>query len=391
MVLTKTSQENKVVQLLSDLISIESVNPIFDKQSKGEGDISDFIENYCTRLGLRVSRQEVLPGRDNVLIELCVPGATRTLLFESHMDTVALEPAGKEALKPKLIDRKLYGRGACDDKGSLASMMLAMESLVERQRELKVNVTLLASVDEEYKFRGILAFINKKIPIQGAVVGEPTRLRPVIAHTGVIRWRLSTKGRSAHGSCPEKGENAILQMAKVLRALDKFQLSLKSHTHPLVGNPTINVGKIWGGVGVNCVPDNCFIEVERRLIPGEKGILAQREITDLLTNLCVNNPELNIENEKPFVTTPTLSTPHDSLIVKAVKKSCNAIQIDNKLTGVRYGSDASKLWAFGKIPSVVLGPGSISQAHSCEEYVSIDQLVTAIQVYVHTALYFSDQ
>ena len=152
----RNTQEDKAVQLLSDLIAIESVNPIFDPKSDAEAAVANFVEDYCRRLGLDVSKQSVLPGRENVLAELRVPGAKRTLLFESHMDTVALEPMNERALKPEVVDGRLYGRGACDDKGSLAAMMLAMESLVERRRELKVNVMLLGAVDEEYKYRGVM-------------------------------------------------------------------------------------------------------------------------------------------------------------------------------------------------------------------------------------------
>ena len=389
MVSATNTQQDKAVRLLSDLIAIESVNPIFDARSEAEAAVANFVEDYCRRLGLDVSRQSVLPGRENVLIELRVPGAKQTLLLESHMDTVALEPMGDKALKPDVLDGRLYGRGACDDKGSLAAMMLAMEILVQRRRELRVNVMLLAAVDEEYKFRGVLAFIDKKIPVQGAVVGEPTSLRVVVAHTGVVRWRLSTIGRSTHGSCPEKGENAILQMAQVLQALDKLQPLLKARVHPLVGSPTFNVGRIWGGIGVNFVPDRCTIEVERRLIPGEEHAAVLEEVKDLLKDLCADNPGIKLEHEEPFVTTPTLSTPPDSSIVEAARDACRTMEVDDSLAGVRYGSDASKLWTFGGVPTVVLGPGAIAQAHSGEEYVPIGELVTAAQLYVGTALSFS--
>ena len=385
----RSTEEDKTVQLLSDLIAIESVNPIFDAQSGAEAAIANFVEDYCRRLGLDVSRQSVLPGRENVLAELRVAGAKQTLLLESHMDTVALEPMGEKALKPEVLDGRLYGRGACDDKGSLAAMMLAMESLVERRGELKVNVMFLGAVDEEYKYRGVLAFIDEKIPVQGAVVGEPTSLRVVVAHTGVVRWRLSTIGRATHGSCPEKGKNAILQMAKVVQALDEIQPLLKARVHPLVGNPTFNVGRIWGGIGVNFVPDQCTIEVERRLIPGEEHAAVLEEVDNLLKDLCANHPEIKLEQEEPYVSTPTLSTPPDSSIVEAAREACRAMEVDDSLAGVRYGSDASKLWTFGGVPCVVLGPGAIAHAHSAEEHVPIDELVTAAQLYESTALAFS--
>ena len=113
------------------------------------------------------------------------------------------------------------------------------------------------------------------------------------------------------------------------------------------------------------------------------------EVDDLLKDLCADNPEIKLEHEEPFMTSPTLSTPPDSSIVEAARDACRTTDVDDSLAGVRYGSDASKLWTFGGVPSVVLGPGAIAQAHSGEEYVPIAELVTAAQLYLGTALNFS--
>ena len=376
----------RVVQLLSDLIAIESVNPVFAGGNRGEVAVAEFVEDYCRRAGLDVSRQTVLPGRDNVLAGFQVPGARQTLLFEAHMDTVALEPMGERGLRPDVRAGRLYGRGACDDKGSLAAMLVALEDLAARRRELPVNVLLLSAVDEEHQFRGVLAFIARKTTVHGAVVGEPTGLRPVVAHKGVVRWRLATVGRAAHGSRPEEGSNAIEQMAEVLCALRQLQPVLQGRRHPLVGCPTLNVGRIWGGIGVNVVPDRCTIEVERRLIPGEDPAAALAEIDAVLAELRDRTPPVRVEREEPYVTTPTLGTPAGAAVVAAVRQACRDVGVSDEPTGVPYGSDASKLWAYGGVPSVVLGPGSIDQAHTAEEYVPVDELCQAVEIYVRTAL-----
>lgn len=377
---------DRVVQLLSDLIAIESVNPFYEGGKRGEVAVAAFVEDYCRRAGLEVSRQTVLPDRDNVVAGFEVPGAQQTLLFEAHMDTVALEPMGERGLRPEVRGGRLYGRGACDDKGSLAAMLVALETLADRRGELSVNVLLLSAVDEEYKFRGVLDFIARKTVVHGAVVGEPTGLRPVVAHKGVVRWRLSTVGRAAHGSRPEEGSNAIDQMAEVLQALRRLQPVFQGRQHPLVGCPTLNVGRIWGGIGVNVVPDRCTIEVERRLVPGEHHATALAEIDAVLAELRECTPSVRVEREEPFVTTPTLGTPADAAVVAAVRQACRDVGVSDEPTGVPYGSDASKLWTYGGVPSVVLGPGSIDQAHTAEEYVSLDELCQAVEIYVRTAL-----
>jgi acetylornithine deacetylase len=383
---TMVGRTDRVVQLLSDLIAIESVNPVFDGGSRGEVAVADFVEGYCRRAGLDVSRQTVLPGRDNVLAGFEVPGARQTLLFEAHMDTVALEPMGERGLRPEVRGGRVYGRGACDDKGSLAAMLVAVEDLADRRRELPVNVLLLSAVDEEYKFRGVLDFINRKTPVHGAVVGEPTGLRPVVAHKGVVRFCLSTVGRAAHGSRPEEGSNAIDQMAEVLHALRQLQPVFQGRRHPLVGCPTLNVGRIWGGIGVNVVPDRCTIEVERRVIPGEDHAAALAEIDAVLAELRDRTPPVRVEREEPFVITPTLGTPAGAAVVAAVRQACREVGVRDEPTGVPYGSDASKLWTYGGVPSVVLGPGSIDQAHTADEYVPVDELCQAVEIYARTAL-----
>jgi acetylornithine deacetylase len=376
--------DERLVGLLSELVAIESVNPAYPG-GRGEAAAAAYVEAYCRRLGLDVARPPVLPGRDNVLAELRVPGARQTLLFEAHMDTVALAPMGERALCPEVRDGRLYGRGACDTKGALAAMLGALERLVVRRADLRVNVLLLAAVDEEHHFRGVMAFIEAGPPVQAAVVGEPTELRLVVAHKGCVRWRLSTRGRAAHSSRPREGDNAIDQMADVLHALRTLHPQLAARRHPLVGSPTLSVGRIWGGTGVNIVPDQCTIELDRRTIPGEEPAAVLAEVDALLAELTAAKPAVRVEREEPFVVDWALATPIDAAIVGATAAACRAVGRTGEPVGASYGTDASKLWALGSMPSVVLGPGSTAQAHTADEYVALDQVMVAVEIYVHTA------
>jgi acetylornithine deacetylase len=377
----------QLVPLLSDLVTLESVNPAYPGGSRGEAAVADYVEDRCRRFGLAVTRQPVLTGRDNILAELRVPGAQQTLLFEAHMDTVDLGPLGARALQPEVREGRLYGRGSCDTKGSLAAMLLAVETLQTERERLRVNVVLLAAVDEEHGFRGVTAFVDSSYPVQAAVVGEPTELRIVVAHKGCVRWRLSTTGRAAHSSRPEEGDNAIDQMADVVQALRAFQSRLRERRHPLVGSPTLSVGRIWGGTGVNIVPERCTIEIDRRLIPGEdaQGVLA--EVDAFLAECAAGNPVLKITREEPFVADWPLETPDDAAVVSAGRAACADLNLPPEPIGVPYGTDASKLWALGGIPAIVLGPGSIAQAHTGEEYVSLTEVAAAAELYRRIALH----
>jgi acetylornithine deacetylase len=245
----------------------------------------------------------------------------------------------------------------------------------------------LAAIDEEYQFRGVMDFVARKVPVDGAVVGEPTDLRLVVAHKGVVRWRLSTIGLAAHSSKPHMGVSAIEHMAEVVLALRALQERLKTRPHPLAGYPTVNVGLISGGVAVNIVPERCTIELERRIVPGEDSATVLAEIDEMLAALKARNRAIRIEREEPLLlNTPALATPHDATVVAAAKEGCRRAGVNDALAGVPYGSDASKLWHYGGVPSVVLGPGSIDQAHTADEYVPIDHLEKAAMVYVNTAL-----
>jgi len=377
----------QLVPLLSDLVALESVNPAYPGGSRGEAAVADYVEGRCRRLELAVTRQPVLPGRDNILAELRVPGAQQTLLFEAHMDTVDLGPLGARALQPEVREGRRYGRGSCDTKGSLAAMLLALETLQTEQERLRVNVVLLAAVDEEHGFRGVTAFLDSTYPVQAAVAGEPTELRIVVAHKGCVRWRLSTTGRAAHSSRPEEGDNAIDQMANVVQALRAFQSRLRERRHPLVGSPTLSVGRIWGGTGVNIVPERCTIETDRRLIPGEDAPGALAEVDAFLAECAAGNPVLKIAREEPFVADWPLETPDDAAVVSAGRAACADLKLPSEPIGVPYGTDASKLWALGGIPAIVLGPGSIAQAHTAEEYVAVAEVAAAAELYRRIALH----
>lgn len=383
--------EKKVIGLTSDLVAIESVNPGYPSGNTGEGAMASFVEDYCKRLGLDVSRQMVHPARDNIIAHLTVPGARQTLLFEAHMDTVAIDSMGDRALSPEVRDGRLYGRGSCDTKGSLAAMLIALEVLLEQRDQLGMNVALLTTVDEELHFSGIRKFVASDEQVEAAIVGEPTNLRVVVAHKGCLRVRVSTLGRAAHSARPETGINAIDHMADVLQGLRGLQEHLPKFQHPLVGSPTLSVGIIEGGTGVNVVPDRCTIDIDRRTIPGEDMGDALEQIDRLLAEVQQKNPDVRIEREDPSAEDWALDTPIDATIVTAAQASCRSLGRPDGLMGVPYSTDASKLWALRGIPSIVLGPGSIEQAHTADEFVSVKELNMAVAMYAGAALKLGEQ
>ncbi|GAA3409514.1 M20 family metallopeptidase [Paenibacillus hodogayensis] len=381
-----TMTKHPALSMLEDMIRIQSVNPHFDASGQGEGSMADYVERRCKAAGLAVTRQTVFPGRDNLIIELRVGKPDRTLLFEAHMDTVTLG-AMHDALVPTYKDGKLYGRGACDTKGSLAGMLYAMEQCAQRPELAGGDLVLCASVDEEHAYKGLLAFMELDMNIAGAVVGEPTELGITVAHKGCVRVAMTTHGKAAHSSLPAEGDSAIIQMMKVIRFIhERLEPELASRVHPLCGSPTIVVGTIQGGTQINIVPDRCVIEVDRRIIPGERPETVERELTERLTReLAAEGVKLTVDR---LLLDWALDTPHDAAIVTAAAQAAAAVGLSDRLRGVTYGCDASKLQEFKNIPSIVYGPGSIAQAHTNDEWVSVADVERAAEFYLQLARTF---
>lgn len=379
--------DDRVVDLLTELVAIESVNLAYPG-GVGEAGMADAVEAWARNAGLRVERQQVAPGQDNVLVLLDAPGATETLLYEAHMDTVALAPMGKAALQPKIHHGRVYGRGACDTKGSLAAMMVAIERLRNRRAELPVNVVLLASVDEEHAFTGILRYIESDHFASAAVVGEPTDGHLVVAHKGCVRGTIRTVGRAAHSAEPHRGVSAIDAMADVLLTLRDLSESLEERAHPLLGASTFSVGLIEGGTGVNVVPETCTITWDRRTLPEETPDEALAQLDAMLDRVRERHGDARIERPAPLLVSEGLDTSLNELLVHAARQACVAAGLDGAPVGVPYGTDASKLQHRRGIPAIVFGPGSIAQAHGASEYVPIEQLWRAVDVYTGIALRF---
>jgi succinyl-diaminopimelate desuccinylase len=382
------ADEQEVVDLLNQLIAINSVNTDL-RGGVGETALGEFVAQYLSDLGCEVEKQEVLPDRFNVFGRFpALASDKKTLLLEAHMDTVPLEPM-PDALKPRIADGRVYGRGASDTKGSLAGMLYAFKMLSQRPEELSCNPVLMAAMDEEAKQQGICAYAQTKPKLDGAVVGEPTNLVPVTVHKGCVRWGVRTVGKAAHTSRPHEGNNAIYQMVDFInRFRAQMESSLPARSHPMAGPPTATIGVIRGGIQVNTVPDACYIEIDRRTVPGEDTDEILAEVDALIRNLVKEDSELSIVREEPFAVSEYLDTPPDSDIARSAVAACRGILGKGELGAVDYGSDASKIAAIAGVPAIVLGPGSISQAHSASEWVPIDELKEVAELYAEICRVF---
>jgi len=376
-----------VIKVLSNLVAIESINASMKGAKNKEAVIGNYIFDYLSGLGMEVQRDEALPGRPNILGRLAGADSRRRLLFEAHLDTMPVEGMEIDPFDPKIEEGRLYGRGACDTKASIAAMLCALKAAKEQGRP-KADIYFLGSVDEEYTFKGILHFLKGGFWAQGAVTGEPTELDLVIAHKGMVRWRIVVTGKAAHSSKPQEGINAITKMARIINRIEEeMQPRLSKISHPLVGPPTLSIGKIEGGIQINIVPDRCVIELDRRLNPGEDPDSVLASFEELLGDMRRRDPELQVAMEDPFLVDYALETRETEEVADVAKAAIAEVLGKAKVKGVPYGTDGSKTARAG-IPTIVLGPGSIDQAHTASEFVEIDQVVKATEIYARMMLAF---
>ncbi len=359
-------------KLLRDLIALPSVNPAFlplNDPRAGEGRVADFLAVTAARAGLDVHFQKVLPGRSNVLATLSPPGkVNRRLLLAPHLDTV--NAVSEKQFIPRSAHGRIYGRGACDAKGSVAAMLTALSRLARQgRRPAATEIVFAGLMDEEDAQAGSRALAAGGCRADLAIVGEPTRLQIVTAHKGSLWFRLETRGKAAHGSCPHLGKNAVHEMARIVDLFESgYARQLLRRRHPLLGTPTINIGFIHGGAQPNIVPALCVAGADRRTIPGEteRSVLAEMNAWLRRHGLRARLTSDKSSHCLPLETDPRLPLVQQFLHTARQKRPA----------GVDYFCDASIL-AQGGIPSIVFGPGDIAQAHTADEWISQKSLEAA--------------
>jgi acetylornithine deacetylase len=379
--------DDEILSVLQDVVAIESINPDLPGGKDGELGMMEYISGFFADIGIPYETHEILPARHNIIATLDGEDPNRVLLFECHMDTVSVDIMTIPPFTPDIRNGLLYGRGACDTKAGGVAMMMAMKRLKEGGFTPPCTIKYAGVVDEEHLFRGA-SHLASIIGAEAVVVSEPTELEIVRTHKGLARFRIIVKGTAAHSSKPHLGVNAITKMARLICAIeDEIVPVYNTNTHPLVGNPTLNIGVISGGAQINFVPDQCVIEIDRRTIPGENPIETIEIFQQVLSREQDSDPDLDVILEEPFLLDEAMETSVDSRIVQIGVAACQTVLGKTTTSGVPYGTDASKFTAVG-IPAIVLGPGSIDQAHAAVEWVECRQVLQAVDIYQQIMMNF---
>ena len=354
-----------IVELLSELVRIDSVNPELVSGGAGEAEVAAFAATWARGKGLEVNVVEATPGRPSVLVRARGTGGGRTLLLCGHLDTVTV--AGmRHPHEPRVEGDRLYGRGAYDMKAGVAAALLAC---VEAARlELRGDVVVAAVADEEHRSLGVQEAL-RSVSADAAIVTEPTDLQVVVAHKGFVWAQVEVAGLAAHGSLSQVGVDAIVKTGSILVALNQLDAALGSRSHPLLGRGSVHASTIEGGHELSSYPARCVLGLERRTLPGESGEDVERELAALLEACRAADPELEATQHTLLVREPFEIERDAEIVELAVSAATGVLGRPPAIGGASFWADSAFIATAG-IPTVLFGPGG-EGAHAIEEWVSL--------------------
>ena len=366
---------SELVELLQQLVAIDSINPDLVPGGAGEEKIARFVADWFERAGLEVVWDEPAPGRPNVIGIARGTGGGRSLLLNAHMDTVGVEGMERPHA-PYIQDNRLYGRGAYDMKGGLAAIMAA--GAAAKKRGLRGDVIVTAVADEEYASIGTSSIV-KKWHADAAIVTEPTELHICTAHKGFVWLDVETEGVAAHGSRPDLGVDAIVKMGKVLLGLEELDRSLRAApSHRLLGSGSVHASLIQGGQELSSYPRHCSLGVERRTVPGETLQKVESEIPRICEQIAATDPTFKAAVKTSMVRDP-FEVSLDEPIVRAVLRKATIILGHQPGEIGQTGWMDSALLSAAGIPAVVFGPGG-EGAHAIVEWSNLEHVECCAEI-----------
>jgi acetylornithine deacetylase/succinyl-diaminopimelate desuccinylase-like protein len=369
------------IRHLREMVAIPSVNPMnredLPDEIVGEHNLAEHIATTLRSIGLDsslIGRN----GRTSVVAEAHAHRDAETVLIASHLDTVPVDGMEIPPFDPAIENDQLFGRGSCDTKAGMAALLAALAPVLETGR-LKRNIIIVGEADEELGSIGVadvLAHLGARRP-DWVLATEPTDLRLIQAHKGVVHARLCARGRACHSSEPGRGKNAIVILARAILAIEKSATVLTTRPHPQLGAATLSIGVVQGGQAPNIVPDEARFWVDRRTLPHETidSVRAELEAALAAAELVGEVFVESCQEEKP-----PLGPEPCSPAIAATAAALSALNLPAEPTEVAFGTDAG-VFARAGIPGIVMGPGSIQMAHTSRESVPIPQVETMVRVF----------
>jgi succinyl-diaminopimelate desuccinylase len=359
-----------VVEIAQALMRCESVNPPGD-----ERETARIVAAHLKGLGARdLDVIQTGDKRESVVARWGTPGG-RVLAWNGHTDVVS---AGDESqwttppFSPTVRDGRLWGRGAVDMKGPVASLLHALTMIDRAGLTLEGEVAVSIAADEETGGSlgtGYLAQQGVFDGIDAGICGEPSSLNAVVAARGRLWLELTLIGKGAHASQPELGTNAVSAAARVLQMLSALELG---SAHPLLGRATLTPTMIEGGSSPNSVPDRCTITIDRRLLPSDDAAQVTAEIRAVLEQVKAQDGiEYQVVQHALFE--PTEIDPMSEIVLTVQDATELALGRRAETPGMSGSTDARFLIGAG-VPTVIFGPGDASEAHVIDESIAVDDL-----------------
>ena len=372
---------SSALHLLHEAIAIPSVNPSHGDapELSGELRMAKWFQHQLEERSLNVELKDIMgPERPAVIGQNEVSNPTRSLMIEVHLDTVGTSGMTVDPFAGTVREGKIYGRGACDMKGSTCAMLAALTTeRIETLTQRGIKLLLVGAPDEETGLSGSRILAKEGLRADDAVILEPTRCQPVIAHKGAFWYELTLQGLAGHGSQPEKGVSTHEALATLLPELYRIHhQEADAHVHPLLGTSTLNIGRIEGGKTFNVIPDHTRLELDRRVVAGEDPARFAHRISGLLDRM-TRDGHLTGGTLRLVGETPPFETHPESSLIQALQV---AVGENSSLQGTSWVSDASM---FSQVceNTVVFGPGDIAQAHTVDEFIELEQLDKGVEIF----------
>ena len=384
--------EAEIVSLAEDMIRLPSYRGIAQQETA----VAAYIDRFFKKEGIASELIPVKDGRCNVVARLPGCGGGRTLLFNSHLDTVPPYDMA-DACRPRVEGGRLYGRGAVDTKGIVACMIAACAAVRRAGIILKGDFIFSGVIDEEDGSAGSVDLVKRGLRADGAIVGEPTGFDLCLGHKGLEWLEFSFQGADAHGGSQAGSRNAI-RMAGLFIGKCERELApkLKERIHPFLGSASMNYGFIRGGSQPSTVAGECILQVDRRWLPEEDYAAVLEEYEELLRSLAEEEPRFKgsmkvmeaSRMEEGYLHAGSLLEPSHPLLAAAADSAFAVLGATPQQRAFTAWSDAGILSTYGGIPSLIFAPGEMAVAHSAGEHIKIKDLLPAALIYALTAVCF---
>jgi len=377
--------EEAAVKYCQELVRIKSVNPPGDELPAAE-----YMAAQLKGMGADVEIVPHTATRASLLARLKGSGKVPALLYNGHLDTVPPgdEPWSQDPLGGALTNGRIGGRGSADMKGGLAAMMAAVQALAEANIPLAGDLILAATAGEETDSLGAVAVSSRWNlgPVQAVVIPEPSSNEIFIAEKGVLWLEITTRGKTAHGSMPELGHNAVMMMVDFILALREMEVPYKEH--PLLGGFSRSVNTLSGGVKTNVVPDSCTATIDMRTVPGQDHAAILRQVEEGITRLKRRRPEFQASLRVLKDRVPVETPPEDPAVRRFVQIVTEIGGQRPLLKGARYYTDGGVFAPALKAPLIICGPGDAGMAHQPDEFVEAAKVIQSAMIFTWAAVNF---